>query len=68
LAEKLALKKLQENMGNITHQEKQEQHGSKHLKGLGGNYGRSAETKTTIMLKAFVRNVEIPFAGKHQPI
>lgn len=38
MAEKLALKKLQENMGSITHQEKQEEHGSKHLKGLGGNY------------------------------
>lgn len=38
MAEKLALKKLQENMGSITHQEKQEQHGSRRLKGLGGNY------------------------------
>jgi predicted amidophosphoribosyltransferase len=37
LAEKLALKKLQENMGSITHQEKQEEHGSRRLKGLGGN-------------------------------
>jgi hypothetical protein len=44
LAEKLALKKLQENMGNITHQEKQEEHGSKRWKGLGGNYSAEGNT------------------------
>ena len=44
MAEKLALKKLQENMGNITHQEKQEEHGSKRWKGLGGNYSAEGNT------------------------